>query len=433
MSFVDVSVVIATRNRVGDLCETLSQLLAFDWVQPGRIFVVDNASADDTVRRVRAEFPGVRLIERSTNGGPVAKNDGLDLVETNYVLFLDDDSVPRPGSVERSRDYFEKDSQLGAVGFDAVLPTGAHECNAYPGVFIGCGAMLRMKAVRQVGGLPWDFFMQAEEYDLTLRLMDAGWGVVLRRECVVDHRKTPVSRQSDRTARLDVRNNLLLIARRMPMELVPELAIGWMTRYFWMLRDNGQLKSFVLGLTEGLVRGAWALVTPFGLGGRRAVSMKTAERFLLSREIRLALGRTTARVLILGLGKNAVGVIREARRQGVEVMAVVDEKTSGIAGRKFMGVPVLGEAAGLKLVAERNVDGATIAAVIGHGSWVLAEKTKQHWTRLLAVPVLDALDYMESVGAEFTGAEFTGDKLTGADRAEAESRRTVARSASRAA
>ena len=101
-----------------------------------------------------------------------------------------------PGAIERMIAYFESDPRLGAATFTVTLPDGARECSAYPDVFIGCGTGVRRTAIDQTGGLPDDFFMQAEEYDLSLRLLDAGWRIRGFDALRVLHLKTPTARVS---------------------------------------------------------------------------------------------------------------------------------------------------------------------------------------------------------------------------------------------
>ncbi|MFD1045222.1 glycosyltransferase family 2 protein, partial [Kibdelosporangium lantanae] len=53
------TVVIATRNRSGELAHTLAELSALKPKPP--VIVIDNASTDDTAA-VATDFPGVVLI-----------------------------------------------------------------------------------------------------------------------------------------------------------------------------------------------------------------------------------------------------------------------------------------------------------------------------------------------------------------------------------
>lgn len=154
------------------------------------IIVIDNASVDGTASAVASLFPDVRLIALPTNRGPCAKNVGIGLCAGNSSSF-DDYLFPDSQSVARMLRHFANDPKLGAVVFTITLPDGSRECSAYPDVFIGCGTGFRRDALLQVGGLPEDFFMQAEEYDLSPRLLDAGWRVRTFQDLHVSHLKTP--------------------------------------------------------------------------------------------------------------------------------------------------------------------------------------------------------------------------------------------------
>src|SRR5439155_18566465 len=102
--------------------------------------------------------------------------------------------------------------------------------------------------------LPDDFFMQAEEYDLSLRLIDAGWMIRAVDDLHVTHLKTSAARISRRTTRLDVRNNLTLIARRFPARWAWPFAMDWMRRYYRIARSRGHRIPFFVGLVQCLIR-----------------------------------------------------------------------------------------------------------------------------------------------------------------------------------
>src|SRR6185436_11156667 len=103
------------------------------------------------------------------------KNVGIADNPADIIVLLDDDAYPLRGAIAQMIRHFQDDPHLGAAVFDVTLPDGGKEASAYPDVFIGAGTALRGAALRAVastsrpgrGLLPADFFMQAEEYDLS--------------------------------------------------------------------------------------------------------------------------------------------------------------------------------------------------------------------------------------------------------------------------
>ena len=374
-----ITFLISSFNRREALLKTLIRLHGV--AAPRGAFetiVVDNASSDGTAQAVRWQFPAVRLIEQSSNGGPVAKNVGLAEARGKYVIFLDDDSFPAPGAVDRMVRHFEVDRRLGAAVFTVTLPDGSRECSAYPDVFIGCGTGLRKEALDQVGGLPGDFFMQAEEYDLSLRLLDAGWKVRTFDDLHVTHLKTAASRYPARVMRLDVRNNLNLIGRYFPDEWVIPFAQDWISRYRMIAAANGCRMAFCRGVADGLIRMA-------GRGERRPVRQSTFETFAriaqIEQKMRQAMGEFgVRRLLFIDLGKNMLPYWRAARNAGAEIVAVADARLGG-RGFGYRGVAVMSdaEAAGLSFD----------AAIVSNLSPVHATNRREFWRSRCERPVVD--------------------------------------------
>lgn len=374
-----VSFVISTRDRRDVLLATLDRVYACGLPHDAfDIHVVDNASADGTAEAMRDHYPNVQLIASKRNGGSVAKNLALPHAHGRYVVFLDDDSYPRPGAIQRMIGHFEADPQLGAATFTVTLPDGTRECSAYPDVFIGCGVGLRRRALRLVGGLPDDFFMQAEEYDLSLRLLDAGWTVRTFDDLHVSHLKTPRARLPARTVRLDVRNNLFLVLRRFPRRQVWPFLIDWTRRYFWIAQSQNAFGPFLHGLIEGLLR---SVVRP----KRAAVSDVAFEHFAKLHETAARLGpalrqHSAKRVLLIDAGKNLYAYWRACRELGVEVVAIADAKL-GRPGRVYRGIRVLGDDEARRLPHD--------LAVIANLSPEHAKRRLAEWTAKHDRPTVD--------------------------------------------
>ncbi|HEX8342301.1 MAG TPA: glycosyltransferase [Tepidisphaeraceae bacterium] len=441
-SFPQVSFVLSTRDRCDVLLHTLAQINAcglaagtFD------IHVVDNASTDGTQRRVREAFPDVRLIPLRQNRGAVAKNLALEGALGQYVVFLDDDSYPEPGSVGRMIEHFDADAKLGAATFTITLPDGRRECSAYQDVFIGCGVGFRRRVLRMLGGLPDDFFMQAEEYDLSLRLLDAGWRVRTFDDLHVTHLKTPRARANARTMRMDVRNNLHLTLRHFPRRHVLPYAMDWMRRYAWIAKASGRRTAFAHGVIEGILRSAVrpkrvvineaafeqfsrlaqttelllaslkALPTDIGASESRGTGSPSPGTYLSAAPKhglkKRARPTSCARVVLIDVGKNVYAYWRACRTLGVEIVAIADEKLAA-PGRKYRGIPVVTDATAAKLAYD--------AAVVANTSPVHASTRRVQWRSAQEKPVIDLF---ESAGLSISDAR----------RAASESRRIVARSA----
>jgi len=95
-----VSFVVSTFNRRDVLLKTLAEVARCGLKsEEFETLVVDNASTDGTSAALRQSHPMIHLLHQEYNGGPVSKNLAIRSARGRYVVFLDDDSYPAPGSV----------------------------------------------------------------------------------------------------------------------------------------------------------------------------------------------------------------------------------------------------------------------------------------------------------------------------------------------
>jgi hypothetical protein len=235
---------------------------------------------------------------------------------------------------------FEADPRLGAAGFTVHLPNGRQEGGALPGVFVGCGVGFRAEALRAVGGLDRTFFMQAEEYDLSFRLVNAGWEVGVFDDLHVEHLKTEHARRSERTTFYDTRNNLRVIARYLPAPYNRLYGEDGLQRYAWLAQRDGHDRAFARGARAGRRR---AILERWFYRQQR-LSPEAFERFyrwtfIRQRMVELARGGVR-RIVLADLGKNILPFHRAASEAGIEIAAIGDDRFA--APRRFSrGVPVL--------------------------------------------------------------------------------------------
>jgi hypothetical protein len=119
-----VSIVVVTFNSAGEIARCLESVAAHAGVST-EVFLVDNASADDTVRIVRERFPVVQLVVNADNVGfSAANNQALALARGAYVLFLNPDTELRPGALPTMIQVLGPSGPVAAVGPRLVWTDG---------------------------------------------------------------------------------------------------------------------------------------------------------------------------------------------------------------------------------------------------------------------------------------------------------------------
>lgn len=367
-----VSFILATHNRRDITLNTLRKIEECGLDQSRfEVFVVDNASTDGTPDAIRSNYPDVHLMALDTNHGSCAKSFAVESTRGRYIMFLDDDSYPQAGCVDLMIEKFEADDRLGCAGFVVHLPNGQQECSALPNVFIGCGAGFRRDALLEVGGLDATLFMQAEEYDLSFRLINAGYRVETFDDLHVDHLKTPQARLSARTTFHDTRNNLLLVHRYLPDEMRRVYLDDWTRRYRCLAMMHGHRVSFVQGRRAGNLRGRRERDDY----RKHRLSDTSFETLFRHKEITIEMtalfNRGVRSIVLADLGKNIYPFVAAAKKTSITVLAIADDRFSSVANA-YRDIPLIDT----DNVCRFNPD----AVVVSNTSPVHAASTAKRWS-----------------------------------------------------
>ncbi|MBI2190825.1 MAG: glycosyltransferase family 2 protein [Planctomycetes bacterium] len=268
----ELSVVIPNYNG-GAYLGPLMESLRAQSLPPAEIWVVDDASTDDSVSLLRSRFPHVRLLINEKNFGfAVTANRGLRAAQCPLVALLNNDTVidaqwsleairpledPSVGSVATRIVFYENPDILDSAG-DIYLPGGialkrgshrrAEDLPAEgDSVFSACAAaaVYRQDALAQTGLLDECFEAYYEDVDLGFRLQHAGWRCVYAPAAVCCHHVSASYRPASRRFHfLSSRNSEVVFWSNLPAGLLlrclPEhallLSAQWLDK---MLHGHG--------------------------------------------------------------------------------------------------------------------------------------------------------------------------------------------------
>lgn len=184
-----VAVVIPTRGRAEGLDRTLAAIRAPQGWDVSTVVVENHThEAEETARR-----HGVRYELLAVGNASIARNHGFNLFpEADVVAFLDDDSVPQEGWLERIAAPILAGSVDGTVGrctvvFDDDVPDFVRPYYVHTDAaldpekpfLIGMNMAVRPSALREVGGFPENLGPGApiggEDILLSLKMIKAGY------------------------------------------------------------------------------------------------------------------------------------------------------------------------------------------------------------------------------------------------------------------
>ena len=213
MSTPTVSVVIPTRNRAEDCRRAVESALA-QTASPEEVIVVDDRSTDDTAAVIGAladEEDQVSYIRREAGpAGPAAtRNAVIRAARGELIAFLDDDDEWLPRKLERQIPWFARG--FGVVCSNATRTSGGpyfadsadHEITRSellvhnPVIFTT--AVIPRGLLDTRGGLDEDAgLVGIEDYELLLRISDAGTKMIRLGECLATYRDEGQVRLSSR-------------------------------------------------------------------------------------------------------------------------------------------------------------------------------------------------------------------------------------------
>ena len=214
----DVSVIVPAYGHYADTLRCLQAVMLHsgDAVRY-EVIVADDKPAGRIAPLLRERVPGLRIVENAVNLGFLRScNNAAGSALGRYIVFLNNDTEPRPGWLAPLVRLADADPTVGLVGAKLLNPDGtvqeaggavlrdgwglpygagrdpaAPELNFVRDVDVAVGAciLVRRQAFEEAGGFD-DRYAPAfyEEFDLAFSLRDRGWRVVYQPKSAVLHR-----------------------------------------------------------------------------------------------------------------------------------------------------------------------------------------------------------------------------------------------------
>ena len=121
---VEISIIIPVFDQFRFTQACLASLQEHQGAERFEVIVVDDCSTDTTAEAV-PQMPGVVYLRNETNSGFIAScNRGAEAARGKYLVFLNNDTLVRPGWLSALRDTFSEEPRAGIVGSKLLYPDG---------------------------------------------------------------------------------------------------------------------------------------------------------------------------------------------------------------------------------------------------------------------------------------------------------------------
>ncbi len=225
---MDLSIIIINWNSAAYLRTCLVSIATHTEEITFEVIVVDNASHDGCEKLLREEFPEVHFVQSHENlGFGRANNLAFRYSSGKILLFLNPDTEILDGAIQKMVAFLRSDYHAGAVGAVLLNTDGTVQSSCvqafptitnqvldsellrglFPGwsgwglrplragaertinvdVISGAGFMVKRSVFEQVGMFASEYFMYADDVELSYKIKKAGYAVVCHTDCRITH------------------------------------------------------------------------------------------------------------------------------------------------------------------------------------------------------------------------------------------------------
>ncbi|WP_281335909.1 glycosyltransferase family 2 protein [Flavobacterium eburneipallidum] len=281
-----IAVVILNWNGTKLLEQFLPSIIKYS--PEAVIYVADNASTDDSVAFIKANFPTVKIVINESNFGfAQGYNEALKHIDAEIYALVNSDvevtenwlkpiietfeNEPKTAIIQpkildyKRKEYFEYAGAAGGFidkyGYPfcrgrvfETLEKDHGQYNDNCEIFWASGAcfFIRSSVYKELKGFDADFFAHQEEIDLCWRVFNKGHQIKYNSQSVIYHVGGATLQQGNpKKTFLNFRNSLLMLVKNLPKkQLIPVLFIR-------LILDGIAGIQF---LSQGKFKHCWAII-----------------------------------------------------------------------------------------------------------------------------------------------------------------------------
>jgi len=296
-----IAIIIITYNRPADMLALAMNIekLSSKKELLEEVIIVNNNSTE-SYDIVKSFIQGntstpFKLIESKENlGVSRGRNFAIEQSKAPILVLIDDDAeFQDTDALKRINEAVIENPHAGILAMKILyFQNSQFQLNAFPHksfekrkhlqsfdtyYFAGCGNIIVKEAFDIAGPFPTDFFYGMEEYDLSYRILDAGYTIKYIADIVLLHKESPEGRQtkSDKLRGMWV-NKTKVAWRYLPMPCYFTTAIMW--SMFFLLNSKFDLIGFING---------WLAIVTIPFKEKRNKVSKLSQEYLNKVEARI--------------------------------------------------------------------------------------------------------------------------------------------------
>lgn len=288
----ELSVILINYKRVQDTIECIASLQKSTFTN-FEIIVVDNASRDGSVEKLRSTFPDLHLLECEENlGFAEGNNVGMRTAlasGSKFILLLNNDTIvdrnalgellatmrrhpeagivgakiyycDRPNVLWYAGGYFNEHSSFGGHYGIGEPDSGKYDTERTCSLITGCCLLIRREVCERIGLLDSDYFAYLEDADYCTRARREGYALFYQPKAIIHHKISSTSAwDSPVYIYFNLRNKILFLRKNATfvrvLPYVPRLFSFYLRQFIRLLFKWHSLKktrAAWYGLVDGL-------------------------------------------------------------------------------------------------------------------------------------------------------------------------------------